>query len=139
MDKGNLLKVYRTVILPSVEYCAEIYDSLIPQYMSDKLESVQRQSLKIIYWWNRSIEDVMEVEQIETLKARRTRACLSFANRNLNNRFGSRWFPKNPVSREARTTTRRVYEEKRCKTNRMRNSPVQTMIRLLNEYELENV
>ena len=55
MDCTNLLKVYNTIILPSVEYCSEIYDSLIPQYMSDKLESVQRHALKIIYGWNLSL------------------------------------------------------------------------------------
>ena len=49
MEPDDLWKVYLTVILPSIEYCSEIYDSLIPAYLSDKLESVQRQAVKIVY------------------------------------------------------------------------------------------
>ena len=133
MDKTNLLKVYRTVILPSVEYCSEIYDSLIPKYMSDKLESVQRQAIRIIHGWNINIEDVMEREGIDSLQDRRTKACLAFANRAVKSRFGQKWFPRNPAARGARQTTRRIYEEKKARTERDRNNPIQHMIRLLNK------
>ena len=85
---------------------------LSSQTVSDKLESVQRQAIRIIYDCSVGVEDVMERERIETLQARRTRACLSFANRTVNLRFGRRWFPINPNSRDARTTTRRKFEEK---------------------------
>ena len=132
MDSENLLKVYRTVILSSVEYCSEIYDSLIPKYIADKLESVQRQAIRIIYGWRAGVDELMEQNKIETLQARRTRACLSFANRNVNTEFGRRWFPLNRTERDARATTRRKYEEKIPRTERDRNNPIQNMIRLLN-------
>ena len=132
MDGANLLKVYRTVILPSVEYCAEIYDSLIPQYMSDKLESVQRQAVKIMFGLGRRVEEIMEKEGIETLKVRRTRACLAFANRALSTEYGRRWFPRSQITREARSTTRRTFEEIKPRTERDKNNPIQHMIRLLN-------
>ena len=137
MDSRNLLKVYRTIILPSVEYCSEIYDTLIPQYIANKLESVQRQAVKIMFGWSRDVHEIMETEEIETLQTRRTRACLNFANRNINSNFGRRWFPENPTERRARTTTRRNYEERIPRTERDKNNPLQHMIRLLNKQSSE--
>ena len=116
-----------------MEYGSEIYDSLIPLYISNKLESVQRQAIKIMFGWSRRVEEIMETEDIETLKERRTRACLNFAIRNLKSvRFGARWFPLNMVERNVRPTTRRTYEEKKPRTERDKNNPLQHMIRLLN-------
>ena len=133
MDTKNLLKVYLTVILPSVEYCSEIYSSLIPSYLSDKLESVQKQCMKIIYGWNINYQEMVDDGTIQTLASRREEACLRFANRAAaSERFSDRWFPRNTASRDARPTTRRKYEEKKHKTERSRSNPIQNMIRLLN-------
>lgn len=49
MDLANLLKVYFTFVLPSAEYCSIVYGPLIPKYVSEKLESVQKRAMKIIY------------------------------------------------------------------------------------------
>ena len=71
---------------------------------------------------------------IETLATRRRAACLRFANKALlSGRFGCRWFPRNNVDRVVRESTRRMFEEKRAKTDRMKNNPIQHMIKLLNE------
>ena len=89
--------------------------------------------MKIIYGWSVNYDGLLENGTIEELQSRRRAACLRFANRALaSSRFGSRWFPKNPVSREARTTTRRVYKERLPRTERDKNNPIQNMIRLLN-------
>ena len=44
----QLLKVYKEVLRTSVEYNSVVYHSLVPKYISDKLESVQKQAIKII-------------------------------------------------------------------------------------------
>ena len=134
MGSADLLRVYKTVILPSVEYCSEIYDSLIPQYVSDKLESVQKQAIKIIYGWGVDYGKLLEDGLLEALEKRRKDACLRFARKAvISEIFGSRWFPPNPASRDARESTRRPFLERRAKTERMRSNPLQHMIRLLNE------
>ena len=132
MDSSNMLKVYKTVILPSVEYCSEIYDSLIPAYLADKLELVQKQCMKIIFGYNVQYGQLLENGTIETLSDRRKAACLRFANKVVDTPFGQKWFPRNTASREVRQTTRRVYLEKKHKTERSKNNPIQHMIRLLN-------
>ena len=49
MSKPDLVKIYESVIRPAVEYSGVVYHSLIPQYQSDKLESIQKQAFRIIY------------------------------------------------------------------------------------------
>ena len=101
--------------------------------MSDKLEQVQRQAMKIVYGWGVDYQGLLDTGIIKTLKQRRTEACLRFANRALfNPRFGNRWFPLNEVDRDARTTTRRTYKEDKYRTERSKNNPLQHMLRLLN-------
>ena len=48
--------------------------------------------------------------------------------------FGTKWFPKNTVGRDARKSTRRVYMERANKTERSKNNPLQYMARVLNEH-----
>ena len=103
--------------------------------MSDKLESVQRQALKIIYGWNYNIDELYDNEIIETLYDRREKKSLHFANKaKETERFG-KWFPRNTNYRNVRDSTRRVFHEKQCRTERTRNNPIQYMIRLLNREE----
>ena len=134
MKSEDLLKVYFTVIRSAVEYCSTIYHSLIPQYMSNKLEQVQRQALKIIYGNGTDIASLLENGTVETLERRREIACIKFARKtSASARFGSEWFPRNMVEREARQGTRRTFMERKCKTERARNNPLQYMRRKLNE------
>ena len=136
MAKNDLLNVYRTVVLPGVEYCSTVYNPLIPEYVSEQLESVQKQALKIIYGWSVNYKELVQTGEIETLKQRREKKSLKFALRaKKNNRF-EEWFPAAVhTDRDFRLTTRRPYREKQCKTERARNSPMQYMLRQLNEHE----
>ena len=52
MSKNRLLQVYKQIIRSGAEYCSTVYNSLIPLYMSDKLEQVQKQAIKIIYGYD---------------------------------------------------------------------------------------
>ena len=72
MDQWNLMKVYYTVILSLVEYCTDVYDSLVPKYLSDKLEAVQKQAMKIKLC---SAGKLIEDGVVNTLKSSRREAC----------------------------------------------------------------
>ena len=101
--------------------------------MADKLESVQKQAIKIIFGWGVDYDELISSGKIKTLQQRRTEACLRFANKALfNPRFGVVWFPLNDVERQARITTRRQYKEEHYKTERSKSNPIQHMVRLLN-------
>ena len=136
MGTADLLKVYQTVILPSVEYSSVVYGSMIPEYVSNKLESVQKQAIKIIYGWTSDYDELIENGEIKTLKDRRVEATLKFALKAASSsRFGNVWFTRTPDTQiEVRPTTRKHYVERFSRTERGRNSPVNYMTRLLNEH-----
>ena len=82
MNAEDLLGIYKSVLRPFAEYSHVVYDSLIPEYISDKLESVQKQAMKIIYGGNVDYGGLISSGKIETLKDRRTCALLKFAEKN---------------------------------------------------------
>ena len=136
MQPDKLLTVYKAIIRPTADYCSVVYNSIIPGYIADKLEGVQRHALRIIYGKNSDIDAVMAVKSIEKLSDRRNKKCLDFALKAVNTeRFGKRWFPENNIERAARQTTRKRYVEKFTRHERSRNNPIAYMARLLNEHE----
>ena len=129
-----MMKIYKVVIRSAIEYCSIVYHSLIPGYLAERLELLQKQAMKIIYGSGLDYRRLVESGRIETLESRREAACLKFALKNCQTeRFGKKWFPLNGNEREVRSTTRRKYEEKNCRTERALNNPLQYMIRLLNK------
>ena len=132
--------MYRTVIRPAVEYSSIVYHMLISRELAGKLESVQRQALRIIFGYSADIQDIMERWDIELLEDRRRAAVLRFAVKNEKNpRYGGRWFKEaRHEEREVRTTTRNKYIEPRCRTDRLKNNPINYMTKLLNEHYKSN-
>ena len=89
MSKDNLLRIYKDVLRPSAEYSSIVYNSLIPEYIPDSLESVQKQALKIILGRNINYRKLVDVGTIETLKSRRESAMFKFTIKAANSgRFG---------------------------------------------------
>ena len=128
------------MIRSSVEYASIVYHSLIPQYISEKLESVQRQAIKIIYGFNSDYNTLVQDGIIEPLADRREKNILKFALKVSNSdRFGPIWFRKNPnISRELRPGIRQTFIEQFCRTERGRNNPLNYLTRVLNEHMSSN-
>ena len=78
----------------------------------------------------------MAAKNIETLEARRESAVLRFALKNESReKYGRRWFKKNEeLEINMRPNTRNIYSERRSRTERMRNNPVNYMTRMLNNH-----
>ena len=137
LDKGKLLELYNSNVRSAVEYCSTVYHSMINEQLAERLESVQRQALRIIFGWDCDIREIMAAKNIETLKSRREKAVLNFALKNEHSgRFGKRWFKKNENIRrnELRQSTRKEYLVPRCRTDRMFNNPVVNMTMTLNKH-----
>ena len=135
MDSDQLLEVYKTVLRPAVEYASVVYDSIILEYLSNRHEQVQRQALRIIYGWHINVDELMIAKNIETLKQRRTTNVLKFAIKtSASDRFGPKWYTEVPAAERAvRQTTRGRFVEKRRRTERGRQNPIDVMTRMLNE------
>ena len=134
LAQDKLLSIYYSIVRSAVEYCSIVYHSLIPGYLIERLELLQKQAMRTIYGTGLDYRGLVETGRIETLESRREAACLKFALKNCQTvRFDKKWFPLNGNEREARSTTRRKYKEKNCRTERALNNPLQYMIRLLNK------
>ena len=136
MNKDELLNIFNTVIRPSVEYSSVIYNSLIPDYISDKLESVQKKAMKVIFGWNVDYQELLQNGTVESLKERRQKTSLQFGLKAAASaRFRKQWFTETTNNgREVRPTTSKPYVEKICSTERSRNNPLAALTRLLNEH-----
>ena len=134
MRKEKLLVVYKSIIRPTADYCAVVYNSLIPEYLSEQLGRVQRHALRIIFGSNVDVDSKMEENQVEKLADRRYKKSVDFANKAVrSDRFGTKWFNKNQNERTVRNTTRKTYVEKFCKHESMRNNPLNVLTRILND------
>ena len=136
MDIKDLMTVYRTTVRPVVEYSSVIYNSLIPEYLSQDLERIQRHAMKIIHGWHVNYSDLLENETIQTLKERRNEATVKFALKaEKNEKFSSKWFKKKEeLECNLRDSSRRKYEEKLCRTERFRKNPVNRLTAILNDH-----
>ena len=92
LARADLIKVYYTIILPSVEYCSIVYGPLIPGYVSDRLEAVQKKAMKIVYGNGVDYNGMLENGSLVSLKKRREDKSLRFAQKAaMSERFG-KWF-----------------------------------------------
>ena len=77
MDQGSLLKVHTSFVRSVLEYTVPVWQS-IPGYLSDKIESIQKRALKIIFPCADSYSDALELAWVETLAYRRDEICKEY-------------------------------------------------------------
>ena len=129
-SREDLLKVYKSTILPIHDYCSCVFNSSLTLSQSSALERLQARALKAIYGYEHSYRSLLEHTGLTTLQERRDRRCKKFAEKCLQDDHFRTWFPLNPVSRSTRKPL--PYLEVRTRTKRLENSPVYHMRRLLN-------
>ena len=138
LDEERLLGVYNSAIRSTVEYCSVVYHSMIPGYLAEELESIQRRALRIIYGWDTDVRTLMEVKGIEELKQRRENAVLKFALKNEHvGKFGGKWFRKKEERTQGASTrgaNPAKYEIPFCRNERKKSNPVIYMATKLNEH-----
>ena len=128
-SQEELLRVYKTTILPCHDYCSTVFHSSLTLSQSIVLERLQAKALEAIYGFEPSYRELMTKADLTTLRARREDREIKFAQRCLASRRFSKWFP----SREE-TSTRGSggYLEKFARCCRCYNSPLYNMRRRLN-------
>ena len=79
MAQDNLLKVYLTTVRPVLEYAAPVWQ-VIPGYLSDVIERVQKRALMIIYPDAESYTEALQITNIARLKKRRDDLCVNYVS-----------------------------------------------------------
>ena len=76
VNREGILKVYLTTIRPILEYGMQVWQD-IPEFLSNKLESIQKRALRIIYPCH-SYLDALNITNLSSLKERRTQLCRKY-------------------------------------------------------------
>ena len=129
-DKAKLRNVYCSLIRSVMEYSSVTFGSMMTKFDKNRLETIQKKCLRNIYGYGLTYEELLEKSGLESLESRREKALTKFATKALNNPQFAHWFPlnKNRIGRHGKT-----YEEKYAKSDRLYNSPLFRMRRILNE------
>ena len=77
VEVKNMLRVYLAIIRPILEYAVPVWQT-IPEYLSQKFESVQKKALKIIKPGEESYEELLRVFNVEKLESRREKLCRQY-------------------------------------------------------------
>ena len=133
VDPRISTKVYCLVVRSSIEYASVVYGCLITAEQSSELERLQARSLGIIWGWDKSYRELLEMTGMETLEMRRRKSLESFTLKAIRNpRFREKWFPLRPAVEHA-ILNRRPYLEIVPKHERLLRAPTHTMRHLLND------
>lgn len=135
LSEKNLIKTYKCLIRPSLEYAAAAWHSLLTAGQSALLERQQSQALKNIFGPSLSAATLRKKADIETLHSRREALVTRFAKKSLANPRTNHWFKERPVPSYARRSGVRYpkYREETARTDRHRNNPKNYLVRKLNE------
>ena len=133
INSRHMTKIYCSMIRSAMEYSSVIYGGFLTQQQSDELERLQATSLHIIWGWDMSYQKVLTVSGLETMEARRKKAFEKFTMKAYKDRrYREAWFPLRPPDQHS-LRTRRPFQEEAAGHERLRNTPVHRMRRLLND------
>ena len=76
VNRDGILKVYLTTIRPILEYGVQVWQD-IPEFLSNKLESIQKRALCTIYPCH-SYLDALNITNLSSLKDRRSQLCRKY-------------------------------------------------------------
>jgi hypothetical protein len=129
----EMKNIYILYIISLLEQSCTVWHSSLTDENSQDLERVQKSALKIILQENyKSYELALEALDLESLKDRRENLCLQFAKKCLGHEEMRSMFQTNNKIHQMETRFAENYEVNHANTERLKNSPVIYMQRLLN-------
>ena len=127
----DMLEIYCLYIRSVVEQACVVWHSSLTKGKQSDIERVQKVAMRIILQENYlSYEHALTITGIPTLKSRRKKLSLKFANNCLKNNMTSDMFPLN--SNNMNTRQHEKYYVPHAKTVRYAKSAIPYMARLLN-------
>ena len=130
-----MITVYKTIILPIIDYCCVVYHSQLTDEQDQKLERLQSAALKNIFGYQVKYSNMRKRAELTTLQARRIALTDKFEEKAAAHpQYAGAWFPL----REGRQGGRRqaeIYKEFTARTDRLNNSPLFYYRRRLNGKE----
>ena len=135
----DLKIIYILFIRSILEQSCTVWHSSITDENSNDLERVQKSAIKIILQDSyKGYNSGLAQLEIESLKSRREQLCLSFALKCVKSDKVRHMFPMNIKPHEMSTRHGEKFKVQHAHTDRLKNSPIIYMQKLLNEHELKN-
>ena len=133
MSGNDLRKLYCALIRSVLEYSSVTYGPMLTKAQSNDLENVQKKCLRCMYGYQKTYSELLLESGLSSLKDRRQKAILKFAQKASENQNYHHWFPLNTSNRSSqRLSGRNKYMEHFARSKRLYNSPLFYMRRLLN-------
>ena len=131
----DLIDIYILYIRSLTEYCCVAYHSSLTIEESNKLERIQKTSLKIILGYMYiDYESALEMCGLSSLYDRRAARCLKFALKCLKHTRNQKIFPVNTKTHGQGLSSKEAFEVNWARTERYRKSAIPFCQRLLNEH-----
>ena len=131
----ELCRVYRTCLLPVLDYCCVVYHSLLTDEQDQRIERLQSSALRCIFGYEVAYSRMRELASVTTLRQRRIDFCDRFAAKCLGSRRFAQWFPLRAGRGGRPTRAGEKYVEDYARCNRLRDTPIFFMRRRLNGKE----
>ena len=133
VNEKDLLDIFKLFIRSICEYCSVVYHNSLTCEQKDKLESIQKTSLKIILGEKYlNYDDALKYCSLETLDKRRQNHMIKFSLKCVSDDFNSKMFPKN------NTKSKEYFQVNFAKTTQYFNSAIPQCQRLLNKIYRED-
>ena len=116
-----------------LEYSSPVYHPQLNQYQKNQLEKVQKRSLRLIYGYDKTYEELLRESGITSLEDRCTLQYNKFTENAQKTPKYKHWFPPNNNLRSGWHTNK--YLEETSLGNRLYKSPIYAMRRYLNRTE----
>ena len=135
LSEEKLLRAYKCLVRPSLEYAAPAWHSLLNATQAAHLERQQTQCLKNIFGTGLSAAKLRKKAHLGTLFSRREEIVVKFAKKSLVNPRISHWFSERPRPVYSRRpgVNYPKFREETVRTDRHRNTPRNYLIRKVNE------
>ena len=132
----DLKMIYILFVRSILEQSATVWHSSLTQENSQDLERVQKSATRIILKdSNLTYKTRLAKLGLESLFARRETLCLNFALKCVKNEKTKHMFPMNKKQHDMETRQEEKFNVQFANTNRLKNSPIIYMQKLLNENE----
>ena len=123
MIGDQLFSMYTVFVRPLIETNAVVYHAMINKGQSQDIERLQKLVLRLCYG-RESYNTILEAKNIRSLEDRRVEAVRKFSAKVINNpRFADKWLIRRD-SIDTNLRTRRPYIERKCRTDRLKKSPL---------------
>ena len=115
LEEKDLLIYYKQIIRPIMEYACQVWHSNLPEYLSNKLQSIQDRALKII---SRNINHI----NLPSLHERRTNLCKNYFNKLKNENHVLHELLPEKVNHSYNTRFKHQFQLPLCRTEQFKNS-----------------